>query len=242
MATPSPRPPADVEALLALLQRDPGRPRITWYGSGGERVELSGAVLANWVSKTTNLLVEEFDAAPGTRVLVDLPAHWRSLVWALGAWRTGAEVVPADADGRAVDGGATDLAVTWRPDAHTGADVVAVALPALARRFEGTLPPSAVDAAAAVMTYGDVVGWVPPADPSSAAAPGLTHEDLFRGAGAAAPGARVLRRVVRGPVTAAELEAWLGLLAVDGSVVLVLEDADVDVDRVVSDERALPHA
>ncbi|MEK8228049.1 hypothetical protein NKG05_21105 [Oerskovia sp. M15] len=44
-------------------------------------MELSGAVLHNWINKTVNLLVEEFDAAPGTRVLLDLPSHWRAIVW-----------------------------------------------------------------------------------------------------------------------------------------------------------------
>ena len=61
----SPTTPSDV---LTLLQREPGRPRLTWYGDGPERIELSGAVLANWVAKTTNLLVEELDAAAGETV------------------------------------------------------------------------------------------------------------------------------------------------------------------------------
>ena len=63
--------------LLARLTADPGRPRLTWYGDDGERVELSGHVLDNWVTKTANLLVEEYQAGPLTRVLLDLPVHWR---------------------------------------------------------------------------------------------------------------------------------------------------------------------
>ena len=57
--------PTTTSDVLNLLQREPGRPRLTWYGDGPERIELSGAVLANWVAKTTNLLVEELDAAAG---------------------------------------------------------------------------------------------------------------------------------------------------------------------------------
>ncbi|WP_245605724.1 TIGR03089 family protein, partial [Promicromonospora kroppenstedtii] len=90
-------PVPDVASLLARLAADGGRPRLTWYGDDGERVELSGAVLANWASKTVNLLVEEFDAAPGTTVVVDLPVHWRAAVWTLAAWRTGATVALPDA-------------------------------------------------------------------------------------------------------------------------------------------------
>ncbi|NKY41606.1 TIGR03089 family protein, partial [Cellulomonas septica] len=121
-------PGATIAELLALVTRNPGRPRLTWYSADGERVELSGAVLENWVNKTTNLLVEELDAGPGTRVLLDLPGHWRTVVWALATWRCGACVVVGD--------GEADVVVTSRPAAHAGtsAHLVAVALPALARR------------------------------------------------------------------------------------------------------------
>lgn len=156
--------------LLRGLAADPGRPRLTWYGEAGERTELSGHVLDNWVTKTTNLLVQEFGAGPGTMVLLDLPVHWRTVVWAFAAWRCGACVaVTADPP----PGVAHDVLVTHRPEEAEhlaegagSADVVAVALPALARRFEGTLPPGAVDAASAVMTYGDVLTWIAEADTS----------------------------------------------------------------------------
>src|SRR5660398_217498 len=91
-----------------------GRARVSWYGDGGERIELSGAVLENWVSKTANLLVEEFDAGPGVRVLVDLPPHWRTIVWAFAAWRVGACVVlPSDAS---APSSGVDVVVSDRPD------------------------------------------------------------------------------------------------------------------------------
>src|SRR5690554_3374176 len=115
--------------LLRALTADPGRPRLTWYGPDSERIELSGHVLDNWVTKTANLLVEEFDAGPGTRVLIDLPPHWRAVVWALAVWRTGAHVV--------LDPDVVDVVVTHRPRAVPPAglvarpELVAVALPAL---------------------------------------------------------------------------------------------------------------
>jgi len=177
------------------------RPFLTWYGHDGERVELSATVTANWVTKTANLLVEEFDAGPGTLVRLHLPPHWRTAVWALATWRVGAGVLLEDdmaADVHVTDrpggvpsagGGASrgDGASAGRGasadgDASAGSglgagrapsgEVVVVSLPALARRFDGELPPGAIDAAQAVMTYADVIGYVPPLDPSAAAVVG----------------------------------------------------------------------
>ncbi len=236
--------PADVAALLAALVREPGRPRLTWYGPDHERVELSGTVLANWVVKTTNLLVEELDAGPGTRVLLDLPAHWRALTWAPAVWRAGACVVRADAARAPADGGRVDVVVTSRPDEHgTGAPVVAVSLAALARSWAGPLPRGAVDAAAAVMTYPDALGWVPPVDtgaPAVAGGPDVAHAALLGTALGTAPpaGARVLRDV-RGldgvDLALAAAATW----AVDGSLVLVDGGAldDAALERLRTGER-----
>ena len=54
-------------ALLAeLLRTDPGRPLVTFYDDrSGERTELSVTTFANWVAKTSSLLVEEFDLERG---------------------------------------------------------------------------------------------------------------------------------------------------------------------------------
>ncbi|MBD7979265.1 TIGR03089 family protein [Oerskovia merdavium] len=238
---PSPAPVAHVADLQRLIIRDPGRPRVTWYGDDGERVELSGAVLHNWINKTVNLLVEEFDAAPGTRVVLDLPPHWRAIVWGLAAWRTGATLVllpdtPASgAVEREEEAGApallglahdADVVVTSRPAAWAGthAPVVAVPLPALARRFDGDLPAGAIDAGSAVMTYGDQIGWVEEVDPDAVALePGaVLHGELVTWASRlgddVAPGSRDL--VQEGDASRL-LRRTLQVLAVDGSVVVL---------------------
>lgn len=243
-----PRRPTTVAQVLSGLLRAPGSPRLTWYGVGGERVELSGAVLDNWVSKTTNLLVEELDAGPGTRVLLDLPPHWRTVLWALAAWRVGATVVvDVDAD---VD---VDIVVTDRPAERDprGAAVVAVALPALARRFDGDLPAGALDAAQSVMTYGDVIGWAPDPDPAGTALAGdspVPHAGLLDAAATAAPvpaGSRTLLMVGDDrAATPGTLVTVLGVLAGGGSVVALhpdgtgpAADADARADRVAATER-----
>lgn len=238
-------PETTIADLLALLTRDPGRPRLTWYGGGGERVELSGAVLVNWVNKTTNLLVEELDVAPGSRVLVDLPTHWRTVLWELATWRAGGCVVlpgaPAD-----VDVEVTDRPTAGADPARSGSQVVVVSLPALARRFDGELPPGALDAAASVMTYGDVIGYAPDPSPDDAAIDGgPTHGALVGWARAQAPETgRVLVPAGPGRTSAHDAAVVLGVLAHDGSVVLVDDavrrklDADPErTGRLVASER-----
>src|SRR5690625_3641474 len=79
--------------LDRLATIDSAQPRLTWYGAEDERVELSGRVLANWVIKAANLLVEDSDVEPGSRVSLDLPVHWRSLVWGLATLVAGGELV-----------------------------------------------------------------------------------------------------------------------------------------------------
>ncbi len=80
--------------LGAIVAADPTRPLLTWYDDGnGERTELSGATLANWVAKTANLLVEGAGLDPGDRAVVLLPPHWQSAAVLLGCWSAGIEVV-----------------------------------------------------------------------------------------------------------------------------------------------------
>ena len=253
--------------LLSLLSRDGGQPRLTWYGTDGERIELSGAVLVNWVTKTTNLLVEEFDAEAGVVVASDLPPHWRTLVWALATWRAGAElrlVERADGAPSPALTGAPDVVVTadpvrWVPrpgESRSRTAIVAVSLPALARRFDGELPRGAVDAASAVMTYGDQLGYVPPGDPGATALAGagvpleVDHAALLGWAGEhggveATGGGRVLLRTSEDAgAVAALLAGALGVWAGGGSVVVLgpatssAMDADPErLARLVETER-----
>ena len=214
----------DLPGLLRHLLADPGRPRVTWYGPGGERVELSGKTLLNWVSKTANLLVAELDAEPGTAVGVDLPAHWRAVSWLLATWAAGAHAVVAP------EKPGLDVLVTTEPGpadrASRAAHVVAVALPALATSFGEPLPNAVHDAAVEVRQQPDVfTPDVTPAagDPAFTAAGRTTsHGELvavardLAGAAGVRPGDRVLTGA--GPELA--LTAWLGVLALDGSLVL----------------------
>ncbi|GAB3850576.1 TIGR03089 family protein [Micromonospora andamanensis] len=79
------------------IASDPNRPLLTWYDDAtGERTELSGATLANWVAKTANLLVDELALGPGDTAAVLLPPHWQSAAVLLGCWSAGLTVRSAE--------------------------------------------------------------------------------------------------------------------------------------------------
>lgn len=163
--------------VSAWMSDSPSSPRLTWYGGASSRIELSGHVLATWVLKTTQALDDLAGAGTGTRVLLDLPAHWRTATWALGTWTAGACVVlPAgDGSGGSVDGAPVDVVVTDHPQRHEafatdGGVVLAQAMDDLALRWQGEpLRPGIVDAAAEVMTYPDQVASLPVPDVSDPA-------------------------------------------------------------------------
>jgi uncharacterized protein (TIGR03089 family) len=77
----------------AAVDSDPSRPFVTSYDEAGGRVELSFATIDNWISKTANLLVEEFSVEPGDRVALAAPVHWQSLAWLYACWVSGATPV-----------------------------------------------------------------------------------------------------------------------------------------------------
>ncbi|MEH1128617.1 TIGR03089 family protein [Micromonospora sp. CPCC 206061] len=77
-----------------MLVKDPTRPVVTWYDDvTGERVELSGATLDNWVAKTANLLVDGLGLGAGDRAAVLLPPHWQTAAVLLGSWAARLSVV-----------------------------------------------------------------------------------------------------------------------------------------------------
>ncbi|WP_104091302.1 TIGR03089 family protein [Arthrobacter sp. GMC3] len=224
------QPLRTIENLLnAFRTQNATSPRLTWYGPDSERVELSGRVLENWVAKTANYLVDELDAEPGTVVAVDMPVHWRSLVWLLASWAVGATALPQsppDAGSRLAD-----IVVTTRPAEALAASnaagrlpfVVAVALPALAMRWIGELPADALDYSGGVRAHSDV--FFADAAPSEDAAAwesqagAVTYAELLAAEGATAGPERILLQAADGwdAVVRASLRIW----AAGGSVVLL---------------------
>ncbi len=154
-------------------------------------------MLTNWVAKTANLLVEELDAGPGTTVALDLPPHWKHLVWALAVWSVGCRAgAPATT---------TRPTCSCPPARTTGPGRSWSRWPCRAWPAGSTpLPPAGwLDWAAEVAGFGDVL---PPVGP-------LDHADLLAAARARGlpAGARVL---ADGPLD------LLAALVADGSVVV----------------------
>ncbi|MGH3651772.1 TIGR03089 family protein [Glutamicibacter sp.] len=142
-----------VENLLAP-RRSSASPWLTWYSVRGERIELSGRVFDNWVAKSANLLGEVFDLDEDSLVVLDLPAHWKSLVVALAALHHGATLVDAGHD----DAQQASVWVTAQPNDEripNSSEILAVNPAALALSFGSDLGPVAEDFNASVRTYGD---------------------------------------------------------------------------------------
>ena len=152
------------EYLRGALASDQARPRVTYYDDAtGERVELSALTLANWVTKTVNLLADEVGVESGSRVSLHLPLHWLAAVWAVAVDAAGAELVVDDL------AGLVDVAVVG-PDGRKGGgengpwhaeNVFAVSLAPMAMPFGGpggpSLPTGARDFSAEVRTMPDQI-------------------------------------------------------------------------------------
>ncbi|HPF80959.1 TIGR03089 family protein [Nostocoides australiense] len=197
------------QLLPAMLRSDPARPRITCYDdTTGERIELSGKVLANWVAKAQGMLNEQFDAAPGMVLRLDLPPHWRTVYWALAAWGLGMTIdLTTDH---------ADATVTTNPLVEG----VVVTLPALARSAPTPLTPGAIDEARELAAYGDqFTPWDSAEDDTAAlAAAGATRQRY------ADPPAYPLSAGARVHTATRDvgefLQLAIGAYAADGSLVL----------------------
>lgn len=123
---------APADPLLPLLPQaaDSFRPWLVWYAAG-ERVELTGHVLAMWAAKSAGFLEAEAGTAP--RVRLALGPSWRLVTWCLGTWLAGGSVVLGD------DGAPAEVSVAFTPgDLDPVAEVqVLVPRAPLAVRWEG---------------------------------------------------------------------------------------------------------
>lgn len=173
---PPRHPPPATSLLDPILRANPARPLITYYDDAtGERIELSATTFANWVAKSANLLADECDAEPGSRIAVLLPTHWQTAAVLLAAWSCGAEVVGVgqggdrqvgiEADLVACDVGRLGAALDLAPPSG----VLAFSLDAFGRGLP-ELPAGVLDFATEVRLQGDV--FVPPV-PVSADLPAL---------------------------------------------------------------------
>jgi uncharacterized protein (TIGR03089 family) len=236
-------------ALLDPLRSGPSaaRPLITFYDDAtGERIELSAVTTANWAAKAANLLRDECDVEPGTRVAVLLPAHWQTAAVLLAAWWCGAEVVagPADADLVLCDAERIDLGLAAAP----ANGLVALSLDAFGKGLGG-LPAGVVDFATEVRLHGDdFVPWAPLPDDAPALA-GLSVARVREAAVSRAAalglsaGDRVLSTLDWSTLDGVT-DGLLAVLAAGASLVQVRHADEARLDRKAETERTtarLPH-
>jgi uncharacterized protein (TIGR03089 family) len=227
-----------ISGRLRRWVRDQGAsPLVTYYDPDrGERVELSGVSLANWVAKTSNLLVDELDVEPGDAVELTVaeghPGHWVSLVWMLACWEVGATVTVGQGAARVAVLGPEDPVDAVRADTVLICSLHPLGLPLAGPAPAGTLDyalevRSQPDQHAAVPQSGLTVAW---RDHERQ----LTQADLVAGPGSAR------RRLVRptGPwdtTRTALVEPLVG----GGSTVVVAGPADAErIAEIAAQERA----
>jgi uncharacterized protein (TIGR03089 family) len=226
------------QVLSRLLADDPGRPLVTFYDDDtGERTELSVTTYANWVAKVASLLADELDVEHGSRLLVDLPAHWLDTVVLGAAWACGLEVVWDAAGG--VDAVVTGPGGLGRWATEAGRiPVVASALQPLAGRFPDGVPAGVHDLGVEVWSQPDAyVAWPGPEDDDPAVA-GTTQAELWRAAAAGShltDGGRLLSEA--NPASPPGLASLTEPLARSGSLVLLAHASAERRERVAADER-----
>ncbi len=219
--------------LDRLLDRlpDPARPFVTYYDHGtGERVELSGVTMANWVAKTSNFLVDDLDAAPGTRVRIGLPSHWLRFIWLLSCWTVGAAVVDGSARERA------DVGVSG-PDLVADEPLrVAASLRPLGARF-AEAPEGFLDLGAEVPPHGDVFVALDPPTAQTVAidldGEELTHAELAAGTSPSAE-----RLLVEPGSVRRDADLLVAAALGGGSLVLVTSATPDALTSVADQERA----
>jgi uncharacterized protein (TIGR03089 family) len=162
--------PTDTVAALvaALLAADPTRPVLTFYDdASGERTELSGVTLENWIAKTANLLVDGCGVGDRDEVAIWLPPHWQTAVILLACWRIGTTVAYGQptAEAAAVEFASVEAVTGGAP--ATAADRFVLGLAPMGLPLRDA-PPGWQDYIAEVRGHGDRYGG-PPVSPDSVA-------------------------------------------------------------------------
>ena len=222
---------------------------MTFYDDAtGERTELSGATMANWMAKTANMLIDGHGLEQGDVAVVRLPPHWQSAAVLLGCWAAGV-AVNLEGTARA----ATMVAFVtadrlFKDGVLTADETFLLGLAPMAAPMRPGPPPGVLDYVVEVRPHGDAFHG-PPVDPDSAAllgepGPTVSHAELVARATARAeeagltPGARVL---IEAEATPDPLDWLLAPLAAGASVVLCRHLDPARLDARLGAERATPY-
>ena len=169
------------QALASSVRQDPTTPLLTWYDDAtGDRTELSGATLENWVAKTANLLIDGLGLTGGEAVAVLLPPHWQTAAIVLGVSSAGLAVAfpgrPQPVDALFATPAQAGEAAAWAAVDRYATGLLPLAMPLR------EVPPGFVDYVTDVRNYGDHFGGAP-VTPDSRALAGpveLSHLAVLR--------------------------------------------------------------
>ena len=218
---------------LVSLVRDLDKrvsPALTSY-VGGERVELTGHVLANWFSKIANLLVDLSDGDTEAAVTLDLPLHWRSICWTIGTWHASLPLNTSAPVLAVTD--QVDTAKTWVKEDRADS-VGLLSLPFHHLTYPHPLPEGTVDIASDMMANADSLVWAPSPDedlPLYEGGPAFTEVTSI----APVPAGRF---AISGDLFAVSLYC-VRLWAAGGSAVLLPADMDdQELERILQIEGA----
>jgi uncharacterized protein (TIGR03089 family) len=147
-------------ALAQAVRHFPTTPLLTYYDdASGDRTELSGATLDNWVSKTANMLLDGVGLAPGDTVAVLMPPHWQTAAILLGVSAAGLAADLGDRPGP-VDALFTTPSGVPAATGKSTLDRYATGLLPLAMPLR-SLPDGYQDYVLEVRNYGDHFGGAP---------------------------------------------------------------------------------
>jgi uncharacterized protein (TIGR03089 family) len=171
------------QAFAAAVRRDSAAPLLTWYDdASGDRTELSGVTMENWVSKTANLLVDGVGLGHGDTVALVLPPHWQTAALLLGVSAAGL-AVDLGAEPQPVEAVFTTPDLVERAAAWSGMDRYATGLLPFAMPLR-ELPDGYADYVTEVRNFGDFYRGAPvaAADLAVAGAYELSHSEVIEAA------------------------------------------------------------
>lgn len=235
---------ADGRTISAMVDSaiaaDPTRPLLTFYDDGtGERTELSGATLLNWIAKTANMITDDCGLGAGDRAAVGLPPHWQTAAVLLGCWVVGLRVTTEPEPSEVAF-----VHVDWATHEWPAADRYALGLHPLALPL-ASVPDGYLDYTTEVRAHGDHFSpprRVSPGDlalirsESESARQGYTNEQIcaVAAARAASFGLTAGGRVMLDAGTHPDPVDWLlAPLSTGTSIVLCR-----NLDLAVADQRA----
>ena len=217
------------QVFTDAVRRDPAAPLLTWYDDAtGDRTELSGTTLDNWVAKTANLLVDGVGLGHGDAVALLLPPHWQTAALLLGvsaaglAADLGGDPQPVEALFTIPD--RVEAAASWRTLDRYATGLLPLAMPLR------TPPAGYLDYVAEVRNHGDHFRGetVDPADRALAGPVEMSHHDAVDLAAeraaelGIATGARVLIDIAAYPDPA----DWLLAPLVAGASIVLCANLD----------------